>query len=373
MKAIINGNIVTESEIIEGGAILFSDKIEKIGKDIDVSAVDEVIDAAGAYVLPGLVDVHIHGFKDHDTMDADPAGLLKMAKDLTENGVTAFCPTTMTVAVSEIEAALDVIRQVKETDHPGARVLGANVEGPFISPVRRGAQAEAHILPPDGDFIVKHKDIVKLVTLAPEMEGSMEFIKKVTAETDAVISIGHSEADYETAKEAFRLGARHNTHFFNAMTVFHHLRPGIITAAWENDAVTCELIGDTFHVHPSVYNILYKLKPDGIVLITDCMRAGGMPDGEYSLGGQPVFKNGIACRLKDGTVAGSVLTLNKAVKNVWQHTGLPLCEVVKMASLRPARLIGEDREIGSLSVGKRADIVIADEEMSVKKTIIGGK
>lgn len=371
MKAIINGRIVTQNTVIENGTVLFDEKIRAVGTDIDIKSA-EVIDAEGNYVIPGLVDIHIHGYCGDDVCDADCDGIRRISMALTRNGVTAWCPTTMTVARENIEEAFSVVRELKG-DTTGAKILGVNVEGPYINPSKKGAQAEEHIKKPDAQFIIDNKDIIKLVTVAPETDGGLEFIDRVTKESDICVSIGHTAADYLCTKSAIRKGARHITHLFNAMPPLNHREPGVIGAALENDEVSCEIIADTFHINPALFTILNRVKRDKLILITDCMRAGGMPDGEYTLGGQPVTVNGIECRLSDGTIAGSILTLNKAVRNFKEYTDIPIYEAVNMVSLYPARVVGEDDKIGSITEGKLADIVIADDELEIKSVFINGK
>lgn len=376
MKAIINGNIVLPNGIIKGGAVVFNKKIEYVGTSPDLNSVDEITDANGDFVMPGFVDIHIHGYCGEDASDGKSGGLEKMSAELLKNGVTSFCPTTMTVEMSAIQKALDCIRELKAKTadaKSGARVLGANVEGPFINPQKKGAQSEEHILPPDAEFVVKNKDIIKLITLAPEMAGGEEFVKTVTEKTDVTVSLGHTSADYKAAKNAIKCGASHITHLFNAMPPLNHRNPGVIGAALEADSVTCEMICDTFHIHPALFEIVAKQKNDSLVLITDCMRAGGMPDGAYTLGGQKVVVNGIKCLLEDGTIAGSVLTMNRAVKNFAQNTSVPFWKAVLYASLVPAKVIGEDKNLGSLEKGKFADIITADENVNIKSVFVGGE
>lgn len=371
MRAVINGKIVTENNILENGVVIFDEYIEKVGKDINTDGC-EIIDACGNYVLPGFVDVHIHGYKGIDVSDAEEEKIINMAKLLPENGVTAWCPTTMTVAKDTIQKTLDIIKKLKK-ENVGAKILGANVEGPFINPKKKGAQSEEFILPPDSKFIIDNKDSIKLVTLAPETENAFEFIKNVSQNTAIAVSVGHTDADFETAKKAFEYGANHVTHLFNAMPPLNHRNPGVVGAAFENGNVFCEMIADKFHIHPTLFKTVFKIKGEKLILITDCMRAGGMPDGEYTLGGQKVTVKGVECRLKDGTIAGSILTLNKALYNFMTETGLPVWEAVKAVSLSPAKSIGEDKKRGSLSVGKYADIVIADEKINIKNTFVGGQ
>lgn len=375
MKCIINGKIITPSDVVEGKALVFDEKIREISdiENIDLSRY-EVIDAEGAYIAPGLIDIHIHGYVGEDTCDGDIEGLKKMANALTENGVSAFCPTTMTVAKEQIEKAFDTVRCLKaEKEYYGAKVLGVNCEGPFINPSKKGAQAEEHILRPDGKFITDNADIVKLVTIAPEMDGAVEAIEYITKNSDVLVSMGHTGATYEEAGEGIKAGVRHTTHLFNAMTPLMHRNPGVVGAALSSDNVSCELIADTFHVNKGLFALVSKLKGDKLCLITDCMRAGGMPDGKYDLGGQDVFKKGIQCLLEDGTIAGSVLQLNRAVQNLYNNTELSLSEAFAAASLNPAKAVGEDAEKGSLEVGKDADIIIINSNFDIIKTIIEGE
>ena len=374
MKCIVNGRVVLSDRVVTGKAVLFDEKIADI---VDMDSVStekcEIIDAAGAYVAPGLVDMHIHGYLGADVSDGDPEGIKKMARGIAENGVTSWCPTTMTVSEKEILAAFDAARKVKgESEYYGARILGINCEGPFINPSKKGAQAEEHIKRPDGDFIIDNADILKVYTVAPEMDGALECIEKVYKDGRVLSSMGHTGATFEEAKAGIAAGVRHTTHLFNAMTPLMHRNPGVVGAALSDDRVSCELIADTFHVNKGLFGIVAKLKGDKLCLITDCMRAGGMPDGDYTLGGQPVKKKGIQCLLEDGTIAGSVLKLNNAVKNLYDNTDLSVAEAFAAASLNPAKVLGEDKEIGSIEAGTRADIIICDDDFNIIKTIIGG-
>ena len=374
MKCLINGKIIFKDSIKDGLAIVFDEKFEKIVPQSEINLNDfEVIDAKGNFVASGLVDVHIHGYLGADVSDGVKDGLVTMAKGIIENGVTAWCPTTMTVSKAEILAAFDTVRELKNSkEYYGARVIGVNSEGPFINPAKKGAQAEEHILRPDADFILENKDIIKLVTIAPEVDGGLECIKKVSEMSDILISIGHTNAGFTEANDGVEAGARHTTHLFNAMTALAHRNPGVVGAALSDERVSCELIADTFHVDKGLFKLVSKIKGDKLCLITDCIRGGGMPDGDYTLGGQPVHKEGIKCLMPDGTIAGSVLTLNKAVYNLYKNSDLELFDAVNCASLNPAKAIKEDADIGSIDTGKRADLIIADEEFNILTTVLGG-
>lgn len=373
---ITNGRIVLPDAVLADKALAFDAESGKIVGVVDaVPAGADVIDAKGGIVAPGLVDIHIHGYLGEDTCDAKRDGIKKMAYGVAENGVTAFLPTTMTVAKAEIEAALDAVRSLKEESRSwdGAEIIGVHAEGPFINPSKKGAQAEENILTPDADFILANADIITSVTMAPEMDKDHACIKKLAADGRVLVSMGHTDATFAEAMSAAKDGVRHATHLFNAMSALAHRNPGVVGAALASENVSVEVIADTFHINPGLYSIVAKVKGDKMVLITDCTRAGGMPDGEYDLGGQPIFLKGIECRLADGTIAGSVLKLNHAVRNVLAHTDLALNEVFKMASLNPATAIHVSDRIGSLEAGKDADIIIVDDEINVKRTIKKGR
>jgi len=376
LKHIINGKIVLPDEVVVGKALAYDDETGKIIGVVDAAPEGaDVIDACGNYVAPGLVDIHIHGYLGEDTCDAKPEGIKKMAYGVAKNGVTSFLPTTMTVSKDEIIAALNACRSLKEESKTwdGAEIIGVHAEGPFINPSKKGAQAEENILVPDAQFILENSDIITSVTLAPEMDKCHCCIKKLAKESNVLVSMGHTDATFDEAMSAVKDGVGHATHLFNAMSALAHRNPGVVGAALASESVSVEVIADTFHINPGLYSIISKVKGDKMVLITDCTRAGGMPDGEYDLGGQPIFLKGIECRLADGTIAGSVLKLNDAVKNVLNHTTLPVNEVFKMASLNPATSIHCADRIGSLEAGKDADIIIADENINIVRTIKKGR
>ncbi len=374
MKCIINGCLVLPDSILTDWAIIFDHKIRKIVPQNEIVEEYDIIDAGGKLVTPGLIDIHIHGYLGEDVSDGNVEGLRKIAAGVAKNGVTSWCPTVMTVSKQEMEKAFEAAREVKQSKECyGAKILGVNSEGPFINPSKKGAQPEEHILIPDGDFILKHSDIIKLFTIAPEMDSEHSCIKKVFEEGNVLISMGHTNATFEEAKAGIAAGVRHTTHLFNAMPSLLHREPGVIGAVLTDERVSCELIADTFHVNPGLYPLIAKAKEDKLCLITDCMRAGGMEDGDYTLGGQQVIKKGIQCLLNDGTIAGSVLKLNEAVYNFKKHTKLTIPQLIALASLNPAKAIGADDSIGSLEVGKCADIVIFDNDFQVVTTIIDGK
>lgn len=375
MKAIVNGKIVLKDRVAEDMALLYSDVIEGVVPCEKVPADAEIIDAKGGYVAPGLIDIHIHGYLSKDVCDGEPDSIRTIAGGIVKNGVTGFLPTTMTVDMKVIKKALEVCRDLKEESKTwnGSQILGCHAEGPFISESKKGAQDPKYILKPDAKFVKEYADIIKIITLAPETDtDDFAAIREMARDTDVVISMGHTSADYDTAMASTAVGVKHVTHLFNAMTPLAHRAPGVVTAAFNSD-VTCEVIVDTFHVNSCFYDLLYKIKGRKLCFITDCLPAGGLPYGEYTLGGTKIIYNDIVCRLEDGTVAGSVLPLNKGVWNVYTNSSIPLNECVNGASLNPATAIGVADRKGSLEVGKDADVIITDDSFNVLKTIIGGE
>ena len=375
MKAIINGRIILKDSMIEDGALLFSDVIEGVVPMDEIPEGAEVIDACGGYVAPGLIDIHIHGYLGKDVCDGEEESIRVISEGLIKNGVTGYLPTTMTEDMAVIRKALNVLRSLKEESKSwkGSTILGAHAEGPFISAAKKGAQDPKYILKPDAAFVKEYADIIKIITLAPEEDTeTFDAIREMVKDTDVVVSMGHTSADYDTALKATKNGVKHATHLFNAMTPMAHRAPGVVGAVFNSD-VSCEVIADTFHVSAALYDMLWKLKGRKLCFITDCLPAGGLPYGEYTLGGQKIIYNDIVCRLEDGTVAGSVLPLNEGVWNVYQNSQIPLWECVNGASLNPATAIGLSDTKGSLEVGKDADIIITDGEFEVVKTIIKGE
>lgn len=376
MKAIVNGRILLPGAEVQGKALVYDKKIVGVMDEAAARAMaDEVIDAAGMYVSPGLVDVHIHGYLGADVSDADCDGVRKMAHGILQNGVTSFLPTTMTIGWDTLETIFAQLRTLREesrgADFDGAEILGCHAEGPFINPSKKGAQAEENILPPDAEKVLPYADIIRMISFAPEMPGGDAFIRTLKEKTDIVLSIGHTSANYDQAMQAIRLGVSHITHTFNAMTPMMHRDPGVVGAALTTD-VYCELIVDTFHVNKGLFPLMHKAKGEHLVLITDCLRSCGMPDGEYELGGQKFVLKGIECRLLDGTIAGSVLKLNQGVRNFRDYACVPMYEAVRAASLNAAASIGVADRKGSLEAGKDADIVLMDQACEVHRVIVGG-
>lgn len=370
MKAIINGKIILNDSIMEQKIILFEDKILDITDDLSDQV--DIIDAKGAYVGAGLIDIHIHGAGGADVMDANDDTIETISQLLVKFGVTSFLPTTMTMSQEKIECALNQIRIGMNGHYKGAKVLGCHLEGPFISETYKGAQNKAFIQKPNMTWIEPFQDVIKLITLAPEVDEGYEFIKAMKLKTDIKLSMGHTSTTFAKAKEAIQLGISHATHTFNGMSGFNHREPGAVGAILMSD-VSAELIADKIHVNPEIFEWFYRVKSGNIVLITDSMRAGCMPDGVYDLGGQEVIVENGSARLRTGSLAGSVLTLNKAVRNFYEETTLSLPAVYQLASLNAARSIGVEDCKGSIEIGKDADLVIWDEALEALVTIVEGK
>lgn len=359
-------NLVKADVAVRGG------KIERVAPGLEGG---DVHDFSGCVIAPGFVDIHIHGCVGVDTCDGTRDSIAKMAGHLIGNGVTSFCPTTMTVSLPEIQKALAAARDCMEHPPEGAAVRGVNMEGPYISPARKGAQKGEFVRNPDWREFKKLYDgcggIVRLVDIAPEREGAGEFIERVSKY--CTVSLAHTEADYGQAKEAFRRGITHVTHLFNAMTGLHHRRPGAVGAVFDDPSVKAEIICDGFHIHPAVLRTAFRiLGEDRTVIISDSMRAAGMPDGVSELGGQKVYvKNGEA-RLKDGTIAGSTTNIHKEVQNLIRF-GVPVRQVIKSATINPAKEIGAEGEIGSIRAGKQADLVVMDSDWKIAAVVKSGR
>jgi len=329
-------------------------------------------------VLPGYIDQHVHGAAGCDAMDATTAAISTMAMTVGQEGVTTFCPTTMTQSVENINKALANIKQYIEENHPeGAKVLGVHLEGPYISKDYIGAQPLSYVQNPGVESFKKYQKAsgnhIRIVTLAPEVSGSEELIPYLVQE-GIVASIGHTASKFQDVKKAVGLGARNLTHTYNAMRPLHHREIGTVGAAFLLDDLACEIICDGIHLSVPAMQLLLKNKPkDKVILVTDAMRAKAIGEGESELGGQKVFvKNGEA-RLGDGTLAGSVLTMDRAVRNMINLVGLPIEQAVDMATINPAKNLGIDKEEGSIAKGKKANFVVVDENFNVKMTIREGR
>jgi N-acetylglucosamine-6-phosphate deacetylase len=391
MRAILHGKLILEDEILTGCVLLFDTKVRAIVTETTFLASYDrngtwegqpvsVTDAGGHYVAPGFLNIHIHGCVGKDTMDADDAGLEAMSRFQAATGVTAFVPTTMTYEWPAVTQALASVRRVRDAQSRpgavpvGARVAGAYLEGPFVSETYKGAQRGAAIARADASLLKPYADVIRYVVLAPETLSPAErdaFVAACQA-WHITVSLGHSGATYDEAQAAFAAGISHVTHLYNAMTGFHHRQPGIVGAAWQSQAV-CELIADNLHVHPAAQDLLYRLKgPDGVVLVSDSMRACGLGDGPSELGGQAVFVHDGAARLADGTLAGSVLCLNDGLRHWKENTGADWPSALRAVTTVPAKELGKEGVWGSIRPGADADIVLFDETVAIDETIVGG-
>lgn len=348
-------------------------KIAAIGK-LDVEPIFET----DGIVLPGFIDEHIHGAGGSDAMDGTEEALQTISEYVAKEGTTGFLATTMTQSPENIGKALKNVKNVREKgEYKGAEVLGVHLEGPFISPKHVGAQPLEYVAKPAPETFDKYNELsggnIKIVTLAPEVEGGLDLVKHLK-NIGVVASIGHTGAKFSDVEAAVAAGASNVTHTYNAQTPLHHREAGVVGAAMLFDELNCEMICDTIHVSVPAIRIFVKNKPhDKFTLITDAMRAKGMPDGLSELGGQQVFvKNGEA-RLADGTLAGSVLKMNVAIKNLVEKVGVSLTEAVDFASANPAKNLGLYDERGSIEVGKRADFAVMDKDFNILCTVVGGK
>lgn len=336
---------------------------------------DTVFDAKGCYVIPGLTDLHFHGAMGADFSDGDADGFQKMAEFELSQGVTQICPAGMTLLEDQLVKICKMAADHNREGRPGAMLVGVNLEGPFLSHAKKGAQNGDWLQDPNLPLLKKLYEasdgLVKLVSVAPELPGAIEFIREASKMMQ--VSLAHSAADYDTAAAAYEAGARQATHFYNAMPPFTHRAPGIIGAAAERDDVFCELISDGVHIHPSVVRCTFRMVgKDRMILISDTMRACGMPDGQYTLGGQDVIVKGPLATLKDGTIAGSATCLMDCVRRAVSF-GIPLVDAITAAAVNPARALKIDRDFGTLDVGKMANIVVLDENLALKQVFFRGK
>ena len=369
-----NCNIIFLDKIEKGSILIENGIIKEINPNTTSS--DSVIDCKGLYVAPGFIDIHIHGAGGYDTMDGTFDAINEISKTICKYGTTSFTPTTMTMSAEDILKSMTAIKKAKLEGTDGAQVLGAHLEGPFISPNAIGAQNPNYLIKPTfenfesmtGDAM----DSVVSITMAPEVDGAKE-LASILTEKGIRCSIGHTKATYEEAMEGIKCGCSHATHLFNAMTPFTHREPGVVGAVFDSE-ITTETISDGIHIAYPSLRVAYKQKgTDKVLLITDAMMACCMPDGMYSLGGQDVeVKNG-AARLLSGSLAGSILTLDVAVKNIFKNTNYPLNEVIKMATYNGAKHCKVDDKKGLIKEGYDADLILFDDNIDIKYVIVNGK
>lgn len=375
---IANGRIYTENETIAQGYIIIDDgKIAQIGTG-EYQGELTTIDLKGQHVLPGFIDIHMHGGYGEDAMDASFEGLKHLSESLLSEGTTSFLATTMTQSDENIIKALKNIvnYQGQQDNLNAASIVGIHLEGPFISEHKVGAQNPAYVQRPSVAKIQQFQEIandqIKVMTFAPEVEGARETLAALHNQIN--FSIGHTVATFDEVNEAVAHGAKHVTHLYNAGTAFEHRNPGLSGAAWVNDKLSTESIVDGIHSHPASIKIAYKQKGNKrFFLITDAMRAKGMPDGEYDLGGQNVTVKGSEARLASGALAGSILKMNEGLKNLIKFTGASLDDLWRVTSLNQAIALNIEDNKGSIAVGKDADIVVVDNDIHVLTTIKSGE
>ncbi len=373
IKALINGQIVFHNRIEQNKIILFDENIIDIVDSVNEKEY-EIIDLKGNYVSAGFIDIHIHGSNGSDAMHGTEEALQNISESVAKNGVTSFLATTMTQSDEAITKAFEAVKACVDKDEfTGAKVAGIHVEGPFISTSHKGAQAEEYIKLPNMELIRNFLDYIKIITVAPEVDGMMDFIEKLKDESDSVkFSIGHSGASFEQAVKGFESGIDSTTHTFNGMTGLHHRNPGVIGAVFKKSPYF-EVIADNIHVHPGLYDVLgNSIGKDKMILITDAMCACNMEPGCYELGGQKVTVDATSARLEGGVLAGSILKFNDAIKNVLHATDYELFEVIKMATETPAKMLGIDN-IGRMQKGCKADLTVFDKQLNIYNTIVNGE
>lgn len=349
------------------------------GEKLEQSSADgKTYDASGCYVIPGLTDLHFHGCVGEDFSDATPDGLQKMADYELSRGVTQICPAGMTLGEDQLTRICENAAAHRAKNPGGAELVGLHLEGPFLCKAKKGAQNEAFLHDPDPAMLHRLQQaaqgMVKLVTLAAEQPGALEFIR--SAQEDGItVSLGHTTADYDAACAAYEAGARQATHLFNAMPPFTHRAPGVVGAAFDHPQVKVELISDGVHIHPSVVRAVFQLFGAGrVILISDSLRATGMPDGRYPFGGQEIEVHGNRATMADdpNTLAGSVSDLMACMRSAVSF-GIPLHDAVRAAAVNPAQVLGVFDRLGSLDVGKTANLAILDQNLNLKDVFFRGQ
>ena len=373
---VIKGNVLTPREQIGGGSVVVED-----GRIAEVSEgkapQGRVLDFEGCYVVPGFVDIHVHGGAGEDVMDASDGGLDRLSLFLAAGGVTSFLATTYTDSQERTLKAVREIGEAAKRGTRGARLLGLHMEGPYISTERSGAQNRAHIRLPAldelGQASLEASGNLRMVTLAPEIDGALEAVRWL-ASRGIVPAAGHTDATYDEARAGIEAGIRHASHLFNGMRSLHHREPGLVGAALDDERVTVELIADCYHIHPAVLRIVARLKGAGkTALVSDSIAAAGLPDGDYCFDGMKVAVRHGKSLLESGTLAGSTIRLCDAVGNMVEKAGVPLREAVEMASTTPARVAGAADRKGGIAPGMDADITVLDRGLSVMLTMVEGR
>jgi N-acetylglucosamine-6-phosphate deacetylase len=377
----LHGTIVSPFQLLEdriiiiekGKIIAITDKKEDLALLKNV----EIIEAQNKFIVPGYIDIHVHGGGGSDVMDGEYEAIKQVATTHSRFGTTAFLPTTMTMTKNKIIKSLKSIHEARLKGTGTAEILGIHLEGPYINPEEKGAQKEEDIKKVSVEEFLEFNqasgNFIRLVTIAPEMPGAIDFIRWLHQQ-GIIVSVGHSNATYKQVQEGIQAGLSHVTHIFNAMRGLHHREPGVVGAALSSPKLIVEMIADGIHLHPIVLKMLTQIKEsEKLVLITDAMRATGFKEGTYDLGGQEVIVTQGQAKLKNGTLAGSVLTMDQAVKNLVTKVGISLLNAVQMASYNPAKCLGIDDKKGSLELYKDADIVILNKNLETELTMVAGK
>lgn len=376
MKAFKNASVYAEGKGIIKTSVYFDDKIRQIGGY--VAGAEEIELPENAVVLPGFIDEHIHGAGGSDAMDGNTKDLAIIAETVAKEGTTSFLATTMTQSKENILKAMRAVKEYREAaGEQGARIAGVHLEGPFIAAAHKGAQPLEYVAAPDAKTFDEYNaacgNAIKIITLAPETDGALDFIRHIVAQ-GTVVSIGHTGAKYAEVKAAMEAGATNVTHTYNAQSPLHHREIGVVGSALLLEDLYCELICDTIHVSVPAMQLLVKNKrADKLALITDAMRAKGLADGVSELGGQTVYVKGGEARLADGTLAGSVLCMNRALQNMVEKVGVPLTQAVDYCTINPARTLKMENEAGSIAEGKRADFAVLNDKFDVLYTVRDGK
>ncbi len=379
-----NIKVYTEDKTFADGKIIIREGVfeeiiigQTTASDLELQDT-EIVDGKGCYAIPGLIDMHFHGCMGDDFCDGTKEAIARIAEYEASIGVTAMAPATMTLPVEELEQILRVAAEYKKGATKGADLIGINMEGPFISSAKKGAQDEKNMILCDTEvcqrFLNASDGLVKFVGIAPEeSENSLEFIEKMKDKVN--ISLAHTNADYDTAKAAFDAGANHAVHLYNAMPAFTHREPGVVGAVSDSRHVTAEIICDGVHIHPSTVRATFKMMGENrMILISDSMRATGMPEGQYTLGGLDVNVVGNRATLvSDGALAGSVTNLMDCMRTVVKKMGIPLETAVACATMNPAKSLGEYDRYGSISKGKKANVVLLDEELDLQMVVKDGE
>lgn len=376
MKSFKNASVYAEGKGIIRTSVYFDDKIRQIGGY--VAGAEEIELPENAVVLPGFIDEHIHGAGGSDAMDGNTKDLAIIAETVAKEGTTSFLATTMTQSKENILKAMRAVKEYREAaGEQGARIAGVHLEGPFIAAAHKGAQPLEYVAAPDAKTFDEYNaacgNAIKIITLAPETDGALDFIRHIVAQ-GTVVSIGHTGAKYAEVKAAMEAGATNVTHTYNAQSPLHHREIGVVGSALLLEDLYCELICDTIHVSVPAMQLLVKNKrADKLALITDAMRAKGLADGVSELGGQTVYVKSGEARLADGTLAGSVLRMNRALQNMVEKVGVPLTQAVDYCTINPARTLKMENEAGSIAEGKRADFAVLNDKFDVLYTVRDGK